>query len=189
MRGSSRMRIMANFGGKSSMTAGLLGLAAAIAAGPRVSSAEPAPPVPSPPGLTIAQGTCGGCHAVERREAGRPISRRRRSRRSSNRPGLTPETLSSLAPRDAHNYPEEMEFYPQGGRRCGCAGGLHAGALRDPDYRPAIWSYCRALSRRSCGRLEARQRLRKWAAMPSSVRGRTAESTPRWILPSPPPKK
>ena len=127
------MRIMANRGNRISIAAGLLGLAAALAVRQPASSAEPAPG-PSHPGLTIAQGTCGGCHAVERHGLS-PNPKAPPFAAIVNRPGVTPETLSSWL-RDAHNYPEEMEFYLEGPEVDQLV--AYMLTLRDPDYRPAI---------------------------------------------------
>jgi mono/diheme cytochrome c family protein len=70
---------------------------------------EPAVPSGPHPGLAFAQGACGGCHAVERYGLS-PNPDAPPFAAIINRENLTPETLSSWL-RDAHNYPEEMEFY------------------------------------------------------------------------------
>lgn len=87
---------------------GLLGFAMAVAA------CQPLPPADAPsaghnPGLAFAQGSCGGCHAVERHELS-PNSNAPPFAAIINSRELTPASLSSWL-RDAHNYPEEMEFY------------------------------------------------------------------------------
>jgi hypothetical protein len=56
-------------------------------------------------------------------------------RRPVNQPGLSPETLAAWL-RDAHNYPEEMEFYLDGPEVDLLV--EHMLTLRDPNYRPAI---------------------------------------------------
>jgi len=52
-----------------------------------------------------------------------------------NTASLTPETLSAWL-RDAHNYPEEMEFYLEGSEVDEIA--AYMLTLRDPNYRPGI---------------------------------------------------
>ncbi|HEU4651710.1 MAG TPA: hypothetical protein VFS49_09880 [Croceibacterium sp.] len=95
------------------ITKALIGLASAatiglvIAARPAVSAEPVAASVP--PGLLAAEGTCGGCHALARGEAS-PNPKAPPFATIVNRPGVTAETLAAWL-RDAHNYPEEMEFY------------------------------------------------------------------------------
>jgi len=84
--------------------------------------------------LAFAQAACGGCHAVERYGAS-PNPDSPPFAAIVNQPGLTRETLGTWL-RDAHNYPEEMEFSldgPEVGRLVD-----HMLTLRDPNYRPAI---------------------------------------------------
>jgi mono/diheme cytochrome c family protein len=85
-------------------------------------------------GLAFAQGSCGGCHAVERgglspNPGAPPFAA------IVNQPGLTRDTLGAWL-RDAHNYPEEMEFYlvePEVDALV-----AYMLTLRGDDYRPAI---------------------------------------------------
>jgi hypothetical protein len=88
----------------------------------------------SPEDLGFAQAACGGCHAVERYGAS-PNPDSPPFAAIVNREGLTRATLTTWL-RDAHNYPEEMEFTlgaPEVERLVD-----HMLTLRGPDYRPAI---------------------------------------------------
>lgn len=60
------------------------------------------------PALAFAQGACGGCHAVEHPGLS-PNPEAPPFAAIVNRPGLTRQTLTAWL-RDAHNYPEEMDF-------------------------------------------------------------------------------
>ena len=111
-----------------------IAVAAAIAACQPASSAGPVRSLPANRGLTAAQGTCGGCHAVERHGVS-PNPKAPPFAAIVNRPGVTPETLSSWL-RDAHNYPEEMEFYLEGPEVDELV--AYMLTLRDPNYRPDI---------------------------------------------------
>jgi mono/diheme cytochrome c family protein len=62
--------------------------------------------------LAFAQAACGGCHAVER-GALSPAPAAPAFADIANREGLTAASLAAWL-RDAHNYPEEMEFDLQG---------------------------------------------------------------------------
>ena len=84
--------------------------------------------------LAFAQAACGGCHAVERYGAS-PNPDSPPFAAIANEPGLTRETLATWL-RDAHNYPEEMEFYLEGPEVERLVDYMLT--LRDPDYRPAI---------------------------------------------------
>jgi len=101
---------------------------------------QPLPPAGQPgparndPRLAFVQASCGGCHAVERlglspNPAAPPFAA------IANREGLTAETLSAWLT-DAHNYPEEMEFYLEPPEVDELV--AHILTLRDPNYRPAI---------------------------------------------------
>jgi mono/diheme cytochrome c family protein len=91
-----------------------IAVAAAIAACQPASRGRTGAVLPANRGLTAAQGTCGGCHAVERHGVS-PNPKAPPFAAIVNRPGVTPETLRRVV-RDAHNYPEEMEFYLEGPR-------------------------------------------------------------------------
>jgi len=98
-----------------------------------VVACQSTPPQPHP-GLAFAQASCGGCHAVERlgvspNPAAPPFAA------IVNQPGLSDATLGDWL-RDAHNYPEEMEFYLKGPEVDGLV--AYMLTLRDPGYRPAI---------------------------------------------------
>lgn len=105
-----------------------LGLVAGIAACQSVPPAEPHP------GLAFAQASCGGCHAVERIGVS-PNPKAPPFAAIVNQTGLTDATLGTWL-RDAHNYPEEMEFYLEGPEVDALV--AYMITLRDPDYRPAI---------------------------------------------------
>jgi hypothetical protein len=124
----SRIRVAA------SKIAWTLALASAAAACQPVDSARTS--VPAPPGRALAfvQGSCGGCHAVDRHGIS-PNPDAPPFAAIVNRPGLTAETLSIWL-RDAHNYPDEMEFYLEGPEVELLV--EHMLTLRDPNYRPAI---------------------------------------------------
>lgn len=58
--------------------------------------------------IAFAQASCGGCHAVE--EPGlSPNPESPTFAEIASRPGVTAKTLSTYL-RDAHNYPEAMDF-------------------------------------------------------------------------------
>lgn len=112
----------------------LLILAAGTAACQPLPPAEQSGPAQSVPGLGFVQASCGGCHAVERYGAS-PNPDAPPFAAIANREGLTAETLSAWL-RDAHNYPEEMEFYLEAREVDDLV--AYILALRDPNYRPAI---------------------------------------------------
>lgn len=105
-------------------------LAACQPAAPPETAAAPAPDR----GLAFAQGSCGGCHAVERHELS-PNPDAPPFAAIVNQPGLTRDTLGAWL-RDAHNYPEEMEFYLVGPEVDALV--AYMLTLRGDDYRPAI---------------------------------------------------
>ena len=112
----------------------VLCLAVAVAACQPLPSAAPATSARHHEGLAFAQGSCGGCHAVER-YGDSPNPNAPPFARIVNQEGLTAQTLSSWL-RDAHNYPEEMEFYLEGPEVDDLV--TYMLTLRDPAYRPAI---------------------------------------------------
>lgn len=79
-----------------------------LAACQPVAPPEPAAPPVDHRVLAFAQGACGSCHAVEH-DALSPNALAPEWPRIVNTPGLTSATLESWL-RDAHNYPEEMDF-------------------------------------------------------------------------------
>jgi mono/diheme cytochrome c family protein len=93
-------------------------------------------PTAAPPaaGLAFAQASCGGCHAIGRYGAS-PNPSSPPFAGIVNQPGLTAATLSTWL-RDAHNYPEEMEFYLEGREVDDLV--AYMMTLRDAKYRPAI---------------------------------------------------
>jgi len=106
-----------------------LGLAAGVAACQTVPSAEQ-----HQRGLAFAQASCGGCHAVERNGVS-PNPKAPPFAAIVNQQGLTDRTLGTWL-LDAHNYPEEMEFYLKGPEVDALVDYMIT--LRDPQYRPAI---------------------------------------------------
>ena len=71
-------------------------------------TAVPAPARFSMTDVAFAQASCGGCHAVE--EPGlSPNPASPTFAEIASKPGVTARTLSTYL-RDAHNYPEAMDF-------------------------------------------------------------------------------
>ena len=87
------------------------------------------------PALAFAQAACGGCHALGRNELS-PNPEAPAFAQIANREGLTAETLSSWL-RDAHNYPEAMDFDLDDPRVAELT--AHILTLRDPDYQPPTY--------------------------------------------------
>ena len=86
----------------------LVGLTLLFTACQNLPPAEPAASATPSPGLTFAQSTCGGCHAVGRYgSSSNPNAPPFPA--IVNQEGLTEETLSYWL-RSAHNYPSEMDF-------------------------------------------------------------------------------
>ena len=112
----------------------LLGCAVLLAACQPAAPPETAAPVAHDRGLAFAQGSCGGCHAVERHQLS-PNPDAPPFPAIVNRPELTRETLGAWL-RDAHNYPAEMEFYLEGPEVDALV--AYMLTLRGDDYRPAI---------------------------------------------------
>jgi len=86
------------------------------------------------PTLALAQGACGGCHAVERFDLS-PNPQAPPFIAIANRDGLNASTLAGWL-RDAHNYPEDMEFTldpPQVERLV-----EYIVTLQDPNYQPTV---------------------------------------------------
>jgi mono/diheme cytochrome c family protein len=112
----------------------LLSLALGIVACQPLPSADPSLSANQHSGLAFAQGACGGCHSVERYELS-PNPNAPPFAAIINRENLTPATLSAWL-RDAHNYPEEMEFYLEGREVDDLV--AYMLTLRDADFRPTI---------------------------------------------------
>lgn len=96
--------------------------------------AQPAASTAASEGQAFAQTSCGGCHAVGRygmspNPSAPPFAV------IVNQEGLTAETLSTWL-RDAHNYPQEMEFSL--GEPAVDELVNYMLTLRDPDYRPPV---------------------------------------------------
>jgi mono/diheme cytochrome c family protein len=85
-------------------------------------------------GLAFAQAACGGCHSVARYGAS-PNPNSPPFAAIVNQQGLTRQTLATWL-RDAHNYPEEMEFSLDGPEVDRLVDYMLT--LRDPNYRPQI---------------------------------------------------
>jgi mono/diheme cytochrome c family protein len=115
----------------------VLGLAVLVplasAAAPATRATESTPTAQPVPGRAFAQGSCGGCHAVEPRTLS-PNPAAPPFPAIVNREGVTRETLTAWL-RDAHNYPEEMEFYLEKPEVDELVSYMLN--LRDPNYRPA----------------------------------------------------
>jgi mono/diheme cytochrome c family protein len=111
---------------------GLLALAASATA------CQPASPSSTTtgalPGQAFAQSACGGCHAVGRQSVS-PNPNASPFAAIVNQEGLTRNTLASWL-RNAHNYPDEMNFRLEGGQVDGLVDYMLT--LRDPNYRPPI---------------------------------------------------
>lgn len=94
------------------------------------------PPVAAKPdheSLAFVQAACGGCHAVEANDLS-PNPQAPRWVDIANRPELTEDTLASWL-RDAHNYPEIMDFDLDGDQVDMIA--AYMVTLRSPDYKRA----------------------------------------------------
>ena len=112
----------------------LLCLAPVLAACQPLPSAETAEPTTQAHGRAFAQASCGGCHAVD--TYGTSTNRNAPPFGAIvNQEGLTAETLSSWL-RDAHNYPQEMQFHL--GPREVDQLVAYMLTLRDPNYRPPV---------------------------------------------------
>ena len=124
---------MSGFRHKGLHVLGIAFATAVVACQPLASAGQAAPGEPHP-GLAFAQASCGGCHAVERLGVS-PNPDAPPFAAIVNQEGLTAETLSTWLG-DAHNYPEEMEFYLEKPEVDQLVAYLLT--LRDPNYRPAI---------------------------------------------------
>lgn len=97
-------------------------------------SAAPALSASPAEGLAFAQASCGGCHAVGRYGAS-PNPDSPPFARIVNQDSLTAQSLSTWL-RDAHNYPQEMEFALEGSKVDDLV--AYMLTLRDANYRPPI---------------------------------------------------
>ncbi|MDG2003174.1 MAG: hypothetical protein P8J20_07570 [Novosphingobium sp.] len=82
--------------------------------------------------LAFAQAACGGCHSVEPLDLS-PNPQAPAFAEIANRRGLTAETLSYWL-RDAHNYPEAMDFDLNASRIDELT--TYILTLRDKNYQP-----------------------------------------------------
>ncbi|MCX7864250.1 MAG: hypothetical protein N2423_04300 [Novosphingobium sp.] len=87
------------------------------------------------PDLAFMQAACGDCHGLARDELS-PNPAAPAFSEIANRPGLSAETLSNWL-RDAHNYPEAMDFELTDARAEALT--AHILALRDQTYKPPIY--------------------------------------------------
>jgi mono/diheme cytochrome c family protein len=111
-----------------------LALALALAACQPQGAPTSASAVPQGPGAALAQRNCSGCHAIGRYDQS-PNPRAPAFAAIANSEGLTEESLTAWL-RDAHNYPQQMEF-TLGAREVEALVD-HILALRDPNYRPPV---------------------------------------------------
>jgi len=86
------------------------------------------------PALALVQGACGDCHGVERFDLS-PNRDAPPFATIANRETLTAASLATWL-RDAHNYPEEMDFTLDPEQ----IGALvdYMLTLRDPEYEPTV---------------------------------------------------
>lgn len=82
----------------------------------------------------LAQAACGGCHSIERYGLS-PNPKAPEFPSIANRQGVTPASLTNWL-RDAHNYPEEMDFYLEPDEVAALANYILL--LEDEDYQPPI---------------------------------------------------
>ena len=94
--------------------------------------AEVAPPVASSDGHALAQAACAGCHSVERYGLS-PNPKSPEFPTIANARGLDVATLTNWL-RNAHNYPEEMDFYLEGDETASLVNYILS--LRDEAYQP-----------------------------------------------------
>lgn len=96
------------------------------------------PPAAATPGelgiVAFSQAACGGCHAV-RSETLSPNPASPAFAEIANRSGLTQASLATWL-RDAHNYPEDMDFDLDGAKADALA--AYILSLREADYRAPI---------------------------------------------------
>lgn len=85
-------------------------------------------------GHAMAMESCGACHAVDRSASSSPNPDAPPFAAIVNKEGLTAKTLSVWL-RDAHNYPDEMQFELQPDKADDLV--TYMLTLKDPDYRPA----------------------------------------------------
>ena len=93
---------------------------------------EAAPPIASSDGHALAQAACAGCHSVERYGLS-PNPKAPEFPTIANARGLSVATLTNWL-RNAHNYPEEMDFYLEDDETASLVGYILG--LRDEAYQP-----------------------------------------------------
>jgi len=104
-----------------------------------LAACQPPAPVASTPAPVdlvaahgLAQAACGGCHSVEAYGLS-PNPASPTFAEIANRPGLSGVTLATWL-RDAHNYPQEMDFWLEGDEVALLA--AHITSLRRAGYQP-----------------------------------------------------
>jgi mono/diheme cytochrome c family protein len=85
------------------------------------------------PGYAFAKSSCAACHAVAPNSDSSPNPDAPSFATIANREGLTAKTLSVWL-RDAHNYPNEMQFQLEPGKVDQLV--TYMLTLKDPNYRP-----------------------------------------------------
>ena len=102
---------------------------------PPQQSAPPVASAPAEPGIAaFAQAACGGCHAVKTGVLS-PNPASPGFAEIANKAGLTQTSLATWL-RDAHNYPEDMDFDLDAVQVEALAGYILT--LREADYRAPI---------------------------------------------------
>jgi mono/diheme cytochrome c family protein len=112
-------------------------LVAALVVSSLAASAASAPPRLSrsaKQGLALAQQHCAACHGIAANQ-GSPNPESPPFEDVANRPGLNRVTLGQYL-RDAHNYPEAMQFRLTRGQADRLS--TYIVSLRRPGYKPAI---------------------------------------------------
>tara|TARA_A100001391_G_scaffold114330_2_gene77219 strand:- start:36873 stop:37244 length:372 start_codon:yes stop_codon:yes gene_type:complete len=94
--------------------------------------ADAAAPITSADAHALAQAACGGCHSVERYGLS-PNPKSPEFPTIANARGLSVATLTNWL-RNAHNYPEEMDFYLEDDEVSALVSYILS--LRDEDYQP-----------------------------------------------------
>ena len=112
----------------------VLGVALTVGACQPMAAPEAPESIANPEGLAFAEASCGGCHSIVRHGTS-PNPSAPTFAGIVNQEGLTAEALSSWL-LEAHNYPEEMEFYLDQQEVDELV--AYMLTLRDPNYRPPI---------------------------------------------------
>lgn len=116
------------------LSAAVLISAAALAVATSAATAPPRLSKSAKQGLALAQQHCAACHGISANQSS-PNPESPPFEDIANRPGLNRITLGRYL-RDAHNYPEAMDFKLTRGQADGLA--TYIVTLRKPGYKPAI---------------------------------------------------